>query len=99
MEAFSDDDMLKLKFLSHEGYIERDVIDNGIDSYDVDIYDYRDNKSFTDTFELLASDFVDEGLFGEIPKTLEYYIDYEKIARDLRMDYCEFEPNVIGRVA
>ncbi len=99
MEAFSDDDMLKLKFLSHEGYNERDVIDNGIDSYDVDIYDYRDNKSFTDTFELLASDFVDEGLFGEIPKTLEYYIDYEKIARDLRMDYCEFEPNVIGRVA
>lgn len=99
METFSDDDILKLKFLSHEGYNERDVINNGIDSYDVDIYDYRDNKSFTDTFELLASDFVDEGLFGEIPKTLEYYIDYEKIARDLRMDYCEFEPNLIGRMA
>ena len=98
MEAFDDDDILKLKFLSHEGYNERKVIDNGMDSYDVDIYDYRDNKSFTDTFELLAIDFVDEGLFGEIPKTLEYYIDYEKIARDLRMDYCEFEPNVIGRV-
>ncbi len=99
VEAFSGEDVLKLKFLSHEGYNEREVINNDIDSYDLDIYDYRDNKSFTDTFELLASDFVDEGLFGEIPKTLEYYIDYERIARDLRMDYNEFEPNVIGRVA
>jgi hypothetical protein len=37
MEAFSDDDILKLRFLSHEGYNKREVIDNGIDSYDVDI--------------------------------------------------------------
>lgn len=99
MESFSDDDLLKLKLLSHEGYNEREVIDKGLDAYDVEIYDYRDNKSFTDTYELLASDFVDEGLFGEIPKALEFYIDYEKIAKDLRMDYTEFEDNVIGRVA
>ena len=99
MESFPDDDLLKLRFLSYEGYNEREVIDNGLDSYEVDIYDFRDNNSFTDTFELLASDFVDEGLFGEIPKSLEYYIDYSAIARDLRMDYCEFEDNVIGRVA
>ena len=98
MEAFSDDDLLKLRFLAYEGYKEREVIDQGIDTYDVDIYDYSSDTSFTDTFELLASDFVDEGLFGEIPKALEFYIDYEKIARDLRMEYCEFEPNVIGRV-
>ena len=99
MENFLDDDLLKLKFLSYEGYNEREVIDNGLDSYEVDIYDYRDNNSFTDTFELLASDFVEEGLFGEIPKSLEFYIDYEAIARDLRMDYTEFQDNVIGRVA
>jgi hypothetical protein len=84
MEDFSDDDLLKLRFLSYEGYNEREVIDQGIDTYDVDIYDYRDNKSFTDTFELLASDFIDEGLFGEIPKALEFYIDYERIARDFQ---------------
>ncbi len=99
MQNFSDDDLLKLKFLSYEGYNERDVIDNGLDTYEVDIYDYRDDKSFTDTFELLAQDFVDEGLFGEIPKSLEFYIDHSAIARDLRMDYSEFESNVIGRVA
>ncbi len=99
MESFSEDDLLKFKFLSTEGYDERAVIKNGLDSYEVDIYDYRESTSFTDTFELLASDMVDEGLFGEIPKSLESYIDYEKIARDLRIDYSEFEPNVIGRVA
>lgn len=99
MEAFSDEDLLKLKLLCHEGYNEREVIDNGLDSYEVDIYDFRDNKSFTDTYELLAEEFVEQGLFGEIPKALEFYIDYSAIARDLRMDYCEFEDNVIGRVA
>jgi len=99
LEEYSEDDILKLKFLSSEGYHKREVIAKGIDSYDVDIYDYRESTSFTDTFELLASDMVDEGLFGEIPKSLESYIDYEQIARDLRMDYSEFEPNVIGRVA
>ena len=98
MEAFTDEEFLKLRFLAYEGYNERDVIDNGLETYEVDIYDYRDNSSFTDTFELLASDFIDEGLFGEIPKSIESYIDYEAIARDLRMDYSEFEPNVIARV-
>jgi len=99
MQEFTDDELLKLQLLSAEGYNEREVIDTGIDTYDVDIYDYRDSTSYTDTFELLASDLVDDGCFGEIPKALEYYIDYEAIARDLRMDYTEFETNVIGRVA
>ncbi|WP_457748437.1 hypothetical protein [Sulfurimonas sp.] len=34
-----------------------------------------------------------------MPKSLEFYLDYEKMARDLRMDYSEFESNVIGRMA
>jgi hypothetical protein len=37
----------------------------------------------------LAEQFVEEGLYGEIPKALQYYIDYEAIARDLGMDYSE----------
>lgn len=98
MEELSEDDLLKLRFLSYEGYSERDVLEKGLDSYDVDIYDYSSDTSFTDTFELLAQDFVDEGLFGEVPKSIEYYIDYSAIARDLRMDYTEFENNVIARV-
>ena len=99
LEELDERDLIKLKCLSHEGYNEKDVLDNGLETYEVDIYDYRDDTSFTDTFELLAQDFVDEGLFGEIPKSIQNYIDYSAIARDLRMDYTEFETNIIGRVA
>ena len=99
MQEYSDHDLLKLRLLSSEGYNEREVIDNGLDTYEVEIHDFRDNSSFTDSYELLAEQFIDEGVFGEIPKSLEFYIDYERIAIDLRMDYTEFETNVIGRVA
>jgi Antirestriction protein (ArdA). len=88
-----------LNFLSHEGYDEKEIFKTGIDNYEVEIYDFSDNTSFTDTFELLAIQFIDDGLYGEIPKSLEFYLDYEKMARDLRMDYSEFESNIIGRVA
>ncbi|MFV0552106.1 MAG: antirestriction protein ArdA [Anaerorhabdus sp.] len=39
----------------------------------------------------LAMRFVDDGLFGEIPEELRFYIDYEAIARDLAVDYSETE--------
>lgn len=35
----------------------------------------------------LASQFVDEGLFGDIPDNIRVYLDYEMIARDLSCDY------------
>ncbi|QIK41054.1 antirestriction protein ArdA [Pontivivens nitratireducens] len=37
----------------------------------------------------LAEQFVEDGLYGEIPENLRFYIDYEAIARDLSMDYSE----------
>lgn len=37
-------------------------------------------------FAELAEQFVEDGLFGQIPKGLEGYIDYKKIARDLMYD-------------
>ena len=52
------------------------------DSLDVDIYEL-------DSLKDLAEQFVDEGLFGEIPASIAYYIDYDLIARDLGMDYSE----------
>lgn len=39
----------------------------------------------------LTEQFVDEGLFGDIPERLQYYLDYDAIARDLSMDYAETE--------
>ena len=37
----------------------------------------------------LAEQFVDEGLFGDIPESLQYYIDFDAIAHDLSVDYTE----------
>lgn len=39
----------------------------------------------------LAEMFVEEGLFGDIPERLQYYIDFDAIARDLAVDYTETE--------
>ena len=42
-----------------------------------------------DTMKELAEQFVEEGLFGDIPNHFECYIDYDAIARDLSVDYSE----------
>ncbi len=52
------------------------------DSVDLEIY-------YVSSMRDLAEQFVDEGLFGEIPERLQYYIDYDAIARDLEADYSE----------
>ena len=52
------------------------------DSFDIDLYEM-------DSMKELAEQFVDEGLFGKIPTSIQFYIDYEAIARDLACDYNE----------
>ncbi len=54
------------------------------DNLDVEIYE-------VDSLKELAEQFVDEGLFGEIPENIEHYIDYDAIARDLEVDYTEIK--------
>lgn len=54
------------------------------DDYDVEIY-------HLDSMKELAEQFVDEGLFGDIPERLQFYLDYDAIARDLSVDYAETE--------
>lgn len=46
------------------------------DDLDIDIYEL-------DSLKELAEQFVDEGMFGEIPERIQYYLDYDLIARDL----------------
>ena len=104
LQAYKDenldaDDLLKLKLLSYEGYDERKVLENGLDAYEVEIHDYSSDTSFTDVYELLAYDLVDEGLFRTIPPNIINYIDYAAIGRDLSYDYVEFEHGILGRVA
>ena len=59
-----------------------DIANNSPDDFDVDLYQF-------DSMKELAEHFVDEGLYGDIPQSIQYYIDYEAIARDLAMDYAE----------
>lgn len=65
--------------------------------YDVDealriVKDGAYQLYFCDSLIELAEEFVDEGLFGDIPDSIRPYIDYEAIARDLRIDgYVEVE--------
>lgn len=53
---------------------------DNIESMDLDVYEVESLKE-------LAEQFIDEGLFGEIPAHLQNYIDLEAIARDLSVDY------------
>ena len=50
--------------------------------FDIDIYD-------VDSMRELAEQFVEEGLYCDIPESLQFYIDYEAIARDLSVEYSE----------
>jgi antirestriction protein len=52
------------------------------DDFEVDVY-------HDETLRDLAERFVDEGMFGDIPERLQFYIDYDAIARDLAHDYTE----------
>lgn len=67
------------------------VIDGGADfNFGTDNPDDLEIDIYTDmTLKDLAYQFVDEGLFGEIPDHLANYIDYEAIEYDLRYDYSE----------
>lgn len=61
-------------------------------SFDIES-DHPDHFGITiyhvDSLRDLAIEFVNEGLFGEIPESIQYHIDYESIARDLGLDYAE----------
>ncbi len=79
------DDIEKAKFIIGVGENGEafDLDSDNVDDLEVDIY-------FDMTMRELAIEFIDEGLFGDIPKPIENYIDYDAIARDLGMDYSEF---------
>jgi len=78
------DDDQKTRFIIAVGecsYAVEQVAANP-DDIDIDIYEL-------DSLKELAEQFVDEGLFGDIPERLQFYLDYDLIARDLGMDYSE----------
>lgn len=79
-DDYSDDE--KLAFIIAVGECGYSV--DRADDADIDIYPDMNMRE-------LAEQFVDEGLFGDIPANLACYLDYDAIARDLSVDYTETE--------
>ncbi|MGJ8530181.1 antirestriction protein ArdA [Maritalea sp.] len=77
------DDQQKLAVIIAVGECGYQFEDN-TDPDDFDIEIYKDQ-----CLRGLALQFVDEGFFGDIPDSIQFYIDYAAIARDLAVDYVE----------
>lgn len=80
--AWDDGDKLRYIIAVGEcGYAHDQAADTPSD-IDLTLYEIS-------TMRELAEQFVDEGLFGEVPKPFRFYIDYDAIARDLAVNYAE----------
>lgn len=83
VDAWSEDDKQRVIIAVGEGGYRFEPNTKPYD-LEVDIYP-------VETLRELAEQFVDEGLFGDIPERLQSYLDYDAIARDLGFDYTETE--------
>lgn len=81
VEEWSDDDKIRTIIAVGEAGYSFDLTGEAPD-FDVELYEM-------DSLRDLAYHFVDEGLYGELLPYMKNYLDYEAIARDLRMDYSE----------
>lgn len=72
---------------------QRIIVAVGECGYDFDANedpsDYNIDLYVADSLQALAEQFVDEGLYGNIPENLQNYIDYEAIAGDLAVEFSE----------
>jgi hypothetical protein len=81
-DAWSEEQKRKVIIAVGECGYDFDFEKNDPDDFEVDLYEL-------DSLKELAEQFVDEGLYGEIPKAIANYLDYDAIARDLGFDYSE----------
>lgn len=82
LEEWDDDQKRNVIIAVGECCYSFDVESGDPDGFDIDLYE-------VETMKELAEQFVDEGLFDDIPTSIQFYIDYEAIARDLACDYSE----------
>lgn len=83
---WSDDDKIKVIIAVGEAGYKFTLGDDEPDQFEVDLYQ-------ADSLADLAAQFVEEGLYGEMPDPLRNYIDYDAIARDLSVDYGDIQLN------
>lgn len=80
LDEWSDDDKTKLIIAVGEGGYSFDIETGNLDDIEIDLYaDFNMRE--------LAEQFIDDGLFGDIPPSIASYIDYDAVARDLSIDY------------
>lgn len=82
LDQWETHEKVRLIIAIGEGGYSFDLEADDPDDFDVDIYE---DMRLSD----LAYQFVDEGLFGDIPERFSNYVDYDAIARDLGVDYTE----------
>jgi len=82
VDAWDRNDKIKVIIAVGEAGYRFDMARDEPGMFDVDLYKCGSMRE-------LAEQFVDEGLFGDIPTTIQNYIDYDAIARDLAVDYAE----------
>jgi hypothetical protein len=82
MNTWTENQKTRVIIAVHDGGADFDLELDDPDGLEIDIYA---DMELSD----LAYQFVDEGLFGDIPDHLADYIDYKAIARDLNHDYSE----------
>ena len=82
IETWDDEQKRRVIIAVGECGYQFDLESGDPDEFDVDLYEVGSIRE-------LAEQFVDEGLFGDIPEHLANYIDYDAIARDLAADYSE----------
>lgn len=81
-DAWEDHHKINFIIAVSECRYEFDIENDHPDDLDIEVYQESNLRD-------LAIQFVDEGLFGDVPKAFENYIDYDAIARDLAIDYCQ----------
>ena len=79
IDSWSDHDKRQIILAVGDGYSFDPKTDDPA-GFDVTIYEL-------DSMRELAEQFIEEGLFGDIPENLAPYIDCDAIARDLEFDY------------
>lgn len=87
-DEWTEDQKLRVIISEREIGNPFDLEHDDPDGLEIDLYEM-------DGMRELAEQFVEEGLFGDIPVHLANYIDMDAIARDLSMDYAE--TNIAGR--
>ena len=82
LDEWEDWEKINIILAVGEAGYDFDMAEDDPGDLDIQIYQVESLKE-------LAEEFINEGLFGDIPENLAHYLDIDAIARDLSYDYSE----------